>query len=60
MESALLLKLVPFLLEDVQRFSHLELLHEVPNEVIDDNILGRCYWDSIYHPGTLLRGIFGC
>ena len=53
MESALLLKLVPFLLEDVQRFSHLELLHEVPDEVIDDNILGRCCWDGIYHPGTL-------
>ena len=38
MEGALLLQLVPLLLEHVQGLGHVELLQEVANEVVDHHI----------------------
>ena len=39
MESTLLLKLMPLLLEDIEGLAHLEFLHKVPNEVVNNHIL---------------------
>jgi hypothetical protein len=40
MECALLLELMPFLLENIECLIHIKFLHEVPNEVIDNYVLG--------------------
>jgi hypothetical protein len=38
MESSLLLKFMPLLLEDIEGLAHLEFLKEVSNEIIDNHI----------------------
>ena len=48
-EGSLLLKLVPLLLEDIQGLGHLEFLHKVPNEVIDDDIPLESLGDLLHH-----------
>ena len=37
-ESTFLLKLMPLLLEYVQSFGHVELVHEVSDEIINNNV----------------------
>ena len=61
MEGALLLQLMPLLLEDVKGLAHFKLEHEVPDEVIDYHIpaesLGNClgYLGS-FAEATMLGG----
>jgi len=38
LESALLLKFIPFLMKDVEGFGHRKLLQEVSDEIIDDHV----------------------
>ena len=61
-ECALLLELMPLLLEDVQGFGHFKLEHEVSNEIIDNNITAKCLWDCFCNScslaGSILLGCF--
>ena len=47
MKGAFLLELVPFLLKDVERLGHCELLQEVSNKIINYNVSIKCLWNSV-------------
>lgn len=52
MECPLLLKFMPFLLENVESLGHFELLHKVSNEVINNNISAQCFRDRFSHSSS--------
>ena len=56
-ESALLLKFVPLLVEDVESLVHLELLHEVADEIVNHDLLSNGLRVGLSHSNTSLVAI---
>ena len=59
MEGTLLLQLMPFLLEDVERLFHRELKHEVPNKVVNDNVLLDSAGHSLSNASSTTGAVLG-
>jgi len=60
MKSAFFLKLMPFLLENIQSLIHFEFLHEISNKIINNNISTHSFWNCFSNSSSSPRGILSC